>query len=188
MKLFQGFDGAYVERLRAGDPETEAHFIEYFGELIRIKLRSRLASRATVEDVRQETFLRVFQALRSPNGVRQPERLGAFVNSVCNNVLREQFRSQQRHPPTPGDEAPDVADTIAADAEAQLLGKERTQLVREILDQLPARHSQVLRAVFVEEEEKDDLCASLGLDRNYLRVVLHRARLSFRARLSQYQA
>ena len=35
-------------------------------------------------------------ALRSEGRVRHPERLGAFVNSVCNNVLLEHYRSSSR--------------------------------------------------------------------------------------------
>jgi RNA polymerase sigma-70 factor (ECF subfamily) len=51
-----------------------------------------LRSPAAIEDVCQDTFVRVWVALRSEQGIRQPERLGAFVNSVCNNVLLEHYR------------------------------------------------------------------------------------------------
>jgi CHAT domain-containing protein len=39
-----------LDRLKSGDPETEAHFTRYFRELLLIKLRSRLRSPAAVED------------------------------------------------------------------------------------------------------------------------------------------
>jgi DNA-directed RNA polymerase specialized sigma24 family protein len=58
------FDSTYVERLAAGDPAVVKHFCEYFGELVFIKLRSRQFSSHAIDDIRQETFLRVFQALR----------------------------------------------------------------------------------------------------------------------------
>jgi RNA polymerase sigma-70 factor (ECF subfamily) len=74
------FDDAYVERLRSGDAVTEKEFVAYFSDLIRIKLRSRLRDGALVEDVRQETFLRVLRVLRSPEGLRDAACLGAFVN------------------------------------------------------------------------------------------------------------
>jgi RNA polymerase sigma-70 factor (ECF subfamily) len=38
-----------------------------------------------------------------------------------------------------------------------------------------------LRAVFLEERDKDEVCTELGVDRDYLRVLLHRAKASFRA-------
>ena len=101
---FFTFDSDYLERLRSGDFRTEEHFVSYFSELIQLKLRSRLNSREAIEDVRQEIFTRVFAVLRSAEGIRQPDRLGPFVNSVCNNVLLEHYRASSRHPTADDDE------------------------------------------------------------------------------------
>ena len=90
------FDAQYVRLLTEGDPETERHFTAYFSELIRIKLRSKLRSPQLIEDVRQETFLRVLNTLRRKDGLQHPERLGAFVNTVCNNVMLEAIRGESR--------------------------------------------------------------------------------------------
>ena len=76
----QTFDASYVQRLRDGDAGTQENFTRYFSELIACKLRARLRSPQMVEDIRQETFLRVFVTLRR-NGLEHPERLGAFVLS-----------------------------------------------------------------------------------------------------------
>src|SRR5207249_7618861 len=95
---FFTFDKAYVERLREGDPSTEEHFVAYFEQLLHIKLRSRMLTSDKVEDLRQETFIRVIAVLRK-DGVRQPERFGAFVNSICNNVLLEHYRSSAKNQP-----------------------------------------------------------------------------------------
>jgi len=89
------FDQEYVQRLREGDPETQRHFTRYFGELLNVKLRNRVRSPHLIEEVRQETFLRVLLIVRR-DGVDHPERLGAFVNSVCNNVVLETFRREQQ--------------------------------------------------------------------------------------------
>ena len=82
------FDADYIRRLVAGDAETERHFTDYFGQLLVLKLRPRLRSAAQVEDARQETFLRVLCTLKE-KAVATAGSLGAFVNSVCNNVLFE---------------------------------------------------------------------------------------------------
>jgi RNA polymerase sigma-70 factor, ECF subfamily len=177
---FQAFDAPYVERLRSGDFRTQEHFVAYFSELIQLKLRARLRSPQAIEDVRQETFVRVFAALRSPGGVRQPERLGAFVNSICNNVLLEHYRSSSRSDSLddePQNELPDpVMDVLGAVAAKQMEEK-----VREILDEMPERDRRILREVFLEERDKDDVCRDFGVDRDYLRVLLHRAKHSFKS-------
>lgn len=174
----QSFDSAYVERLRAGEAETERHFVAYFSELLGIKLRSRLGAPHLVDEVRQETFLRVLRAVRSPGGVRQPERIGAFVNSVCNNVLLEVYRARGRDRQS-DDEMPSLVDS-SRDPEAQVITEERQVTVRQILDRLSARDRRLLHAVFLEERDKDEVCAQLGVDRDYLRVLLHRAKSQFR--------
>src|SRR5262245_4810616 len=76
------FDGPYLDRLRASDPETELHFCAYFSDLIRLKVRARGLA-ALFDDIRQETLFRVLSTVRSPDGLRNPGALGAFVNAVC---------------------------------------------------------------------------------------------------------
>ena len=175
----QSFDEAYVERLRAGDFRTQEHFVAYFSELIQLKLRSRLNSPQAIEDVRQETFTRVFTALRDGK-IRQPDRLGAFVNSMCNNVLLEHYRSSSRDDSIDDEEQPEIpaanVDVLGAIANKQLAEK-----IRGILEELPERDRRLLREIFLEERDKDEVCADFGVDREYLRVLLHRAKLSFKA-------
>jgi RNA polymerase sigma-70 factor (ECF subfamily) len=177
---FFAFDASYVEKLRAGDAHIEAHFVDYFSELIRLKLRSRLNSREAMEDVRQETFMRVLALLRGKGGLRQPERLGPFVNSVCNHVLFEHYRSQKRTEATiDGQEEAAIAGREPS-ALSLLEAKDTERVVRQILNRLPERDRRLLQSVLLEERNKDVVCAEFGITREYLRVLLHRAKQSFK--------
>lgn len=176
---FQSFDDAYLERLRAGDRPTEEHFGAYFSALIQIKLRSRLYSAEAIEDVRQETFARFFAALREER-IRQPERLGAFVNSMCNRVLFEHYRSTSRHNSFDEEEQENLV-APGTDLLMALSAKQTKEKVREILEKLPERDRRLLREVFLEERDKDEVCREFGVDREYLRVLLHRAKQAFKA-------
>jgi RNA polymerase sigma-70 factor (ECF subfamily) len=176
---FRSFDAGYIENLRAGDRATQDHFVGYFSELLHLKLRSRLQSPQAVEDVRQETFARVLAILQKENALRQPERFGAFVNTVCNNVLLEYYRSSSRSQSLDEEGMPEPqakgADVISVIASIQLSAK-----VREILLDLPARDRSLLKAVFLEERDRDEVCREFGVDREYLRVLLHRAKQDFK--------
>jgi len=174
---FFTFDKAYVQLLRQGDPVTEQHFVAYFEQLLRIKLRSRMLTTDKVEDLRQETFIRVIAAVRK-DGVRQPERFGAFVNSICNNVLLEYYRSSAKNHPIE-DSHLEIPDKVL-DLEAMLVTKQSSERVRRILDEMPWRDRDLLRAIFLEEKEKDAVCRQFGVDRDYLRVLLHRAKDKFK--------
>ena len=176
---FFAFDKAYVEKLRNGDPATEHHFYVYFEKLMNIKLRSRAISPDKIEDLKQETFIRVIAAVRKTGVVRQPERFGAFVNSICNNVLLEHYRSlgKNQQMEETHQEIPDKV----LDLEGLMVSKQFSERVRKILSTLPTRDRELLRAVFLEEKDKDAVCRDLGVDRNYLRVLLHRAKDKFKA-------
>jgi RNA polymerase sigma-70 factor (ECF subfamily) len=183
---FFSFDEAYLKRLRERDFPTEQHFVAYFRKLLLIKLRSRLRSSQAVDDIAQETFLRVFKAMQSEGGIRQPERLGAFVNSVCNNVLQEFYRSVD-HGASLDDDAPEPVDKLI-DLEGFLVTKQTREQVRKVLALLGDKDRQLLRSIFLEEKEKDDVCREFGVDRDYLRVLLHRAKQSFRTYYERSQA
>jgi RNA polymerase sigma-70 factor (ECF subfamily) len=175
----QSFDETYVERLQAGDFRTQEHFVAYFSELIQLKLRSRLHSPQAIEDVRQETFTRVFTALRGGK-IRQPDRLGAFVNSMCNNVLLEHYRASSRDSSLDDEEQQDFP-APNVDVLGAVAAKQMGEKIREILEEMPERDRRLLREVFLEERDKDEVCTNFGVDREYLRVLLHRAKQSFKS-------
>jgi RNA polymerase sigma-70 factor (ECF subfamily) len=176
------FDQGYIERLTAEDPETEWHFTRYFGELLTLKLRARLRSAAQVDDVKQETFVRVLATLKKKGGISTPEALGAFVNAVCNNVLLELYRSGAKVASL--DEEYDGPDERGVGAESTLLASEERSKVRDVLADLPPKDQELLKMLFFEERDKDAICQALNVDRNYLRVLLHRAKAHFRDRWS----
>jgi RNA polymerase sigma-70 factor, ECF subfamily len=176
---FYAFDALSLQRLRSRDPWTEQHFVEYFSALIELKLRRRLRSPSAIEDVRQETFVRVWAVLRSERGIHHPERLGSFVNSVCNNVLLEHYRHSSKEVSTCDDAVINVADTATSVADA-ISNKEMRKKVRDILDRLSGRDHFLLERVFLNESDKDEVCRYVGVNRDYLRVLLYRSKKSFR--------
>lgn len=173
---FFTFDGEYVQRLRDGDHPTVDHFYSYFQKLLLIKLRKRLRSMEEIDDVRQETYLRVFRTLKSPGGLRDPSRLGAFVNRVCDHVVQEFLRKNNRNEESIGDR-----DFIGLDDfDEELIRSEERARVRFVISQLPERDAAILREIFLNDRPPDEVCEQFGVDRNYLRVLLHRAKQKFR--------
>lgn len=177
---FFAFDAGYIQGLCAGDLPTQEHFVGYFTELLHLKLRSRLRSPQAIEDVRQETFARVLATLRKENGLRQPERLGAFVNTVCNNVLFEHYRATSRSESLDEEDRPDPPATGASAHDLAVANQVKAK-VREILEEMPARDRGVLKAVFLDERDREDVCREFGVDGEYLRVLLFRAKQTFKA-------
>ena len=57
--------------------------------------------------------------------------------------------------------------------------------VQRALAAMPQKEKDLLRWLFFEERDKDDVCRELKIDRNYLRVMLHRAKARFREQFEQ---
>lgn len=168
------FDDEYVRRLRQGDRETEEHFFAYFRELLLIKLRRRLARADAIEDVRQEVLLRVIAKL---DELRDGRKLGAFVNTFCHHVLSERYRDDAKARRT--DHVPEPEP--APDPERELVTEERRARARRVLSRMePKRDAEILRALFIDDRDKDEICREFGIDRAYLRVLVHRAKENFR--------
>jgi len=176
---FQDFDSYYLDRLGSGDFSTQQHFVAYFSELIRLKGGKRLRSIAAIEDVRQETLTRVLR-LVAEQRVHQPQRLGAFVNSVCNNVLHEHHRLRSREVSADAGVVDAIPDPTISVPEA-IARQQMQQGVRQILEELPEKDCCLLKALFLEERSKDKVCRDFGVTRDYLRVLVHRAKQSFKS-------
>jgi RNA polymerase sigma-70 factor (ECF subfamily) len=174
---FHLFDAEYVRKLADGDPATESHFSAYFERFIFTKMRARKVSVEMAEDVCQETLLRVLKSLRQGSGVSQPERFGAFVNAVSNNVFLELTHKQSRHSLVDED-TPEPVDK-AAGAETKLITEERKQMVAAVLEELLPKEREILRLVFFEEADRRQISEQFQVDPDYLRVLLHRAKSKF---------
>jgi len=121
--------------------------------------------------------MRVLQIVRR-GGVEHPERFGAFVSAVCNNVLMEQVRAESRHERSEAEAEP-IDETINLDA--PLISQQRMRQVESVLADLPPKDCNLLRLLFLEDRDRLELCKQYGVTEDYLRVLLHRAKSRFRS-------
>src|SRR4029077_16795467 len=119
--------------------------------------------------------------LRRDGGIRQPERFGAFVNAICKNVLRENMRHLYRNQALQLDQMESPDPNKIVDLERELISQETKEKVRRILAEMKPRDRELLHALFLEEKDKDEICREFGVEREYLRVLLYRARVRFRS-------
>ncbi|MGA7559968.1 MAG: sigma-70 family RNA polymerase sigma factor [Terriglobales bacterium] len=175
---FHSFDDEYLGRLRDGDFVTQNHFHKYFTALMKVKLQSRLKSPEAIKDVQQETFVRFYAALREGK-IREPKSLGSYVNSTCNNVLKETWRHDDPAISLDDDDAPELP-AAPFDLSKMIDDQQAAQKVQKVIEQLPERDRRVLRAIFFEERDKDEVCRELDITRDNLRLLLHRAKRKFR--------
>ncbi|HEU4888389.1 MAG TPA: sigma-70 family RNA polymerase sigma factor [Thermoanaerobaculia bacterium] len=177
MELF-AFDDDYVRRLREGDRETEEHYVRYFKLPLTLMLRRRGVPSDEREDIIQITHLRVINELRYGKGIRDGHAFGGWVHAICTHVAQELERKRR--------ETVEVPEELASKDEGalrQLLTKETEARVRRALQSLATkekRDADILRELFFQDRPKDEICRRHGVDRGYLRVLVHRALKKFR--------
>ena len=172
---FYGFNADYVSALREGVPQVKEHFAAYFSQVLRWSLRKQAISPHLIDDIRQETFLRVLRLLNEPERLRFPERLGALVVGICNNVRREFLRGTQRWT-----EHHDSSLDVKPGPEALAMQKQTRRAILKTFAQLSERDRDLLRALFVEQCPRHEVCLRLGVSEAYLPVLVHRAKARFR--------
>lgn len=172
------FDAEYLRRLRDGDRATAEHFDKYFKARLTIKLWKRGLAKSAIDDVIQETFMRVLEKLRSPAGIVSPASFGGFVFAVCKNVAFEEDRQNSKLDQF-GDECLELPSSDP-DIEQMLLRGERGAKALRTLKLVKGKEEEILRALFIEGASKDEVCKRFQITRDYLRVVLHRAIARFR--------
>jgi RNA polymerase sigma-70 factor, ECF subfamily len=159
--------------------DVEEQVAQHCERLIARWLRSRVRSPELIEDIRQETLLRVLVTLREQK-LNNPARLSAFVIGICKNVRREFTRHDRRY--MFSDEAYAGVPDSTQGPEAVLMSKERKARIQRTLAHIPRKDSSALAMVFLDERSRTDVCGQLGLNEAYFRVLLYRAKLQFRKR------
>lgn len=147
----------------------------YFGNLLFLNLRARLRSAQLVEDVQQETLLRVLEVVRNKGGVEHPERFGAFVNAVSKNVWREFTRSESRHAAM--DDYMEEPEDPTVDLDGPLVNFDTKRQVQRVMDELTEKDYALLRAVYLDDLDKGGVCRRHKVKPDYLRVLLYRPRI-----------
>jgi RNA polymerase sigma-70 factor (ECF subfamily) len=146
---------------------------------LRLKLRYKVLYHlghgcADVDDLVQETLARFFRA-EQRQLIRNPDELGAFLNGVCRNVILEYRRRIRREPPLDPD-APIV--DAGSRPEAEIF--EMRDAIDNGLQELAERDRAILRSLYLEGREKEDICKEWGMSDAQFRVVLFRAKERFR--------
>jgi RNA polymerase sigma-70 factor, ECF subfamily len=169
-----------LSRIRSGDQQAEAELVECYNCVVISIIRRGVGDPATTDDLYQETFCIVLEKIRQGD-VREEEKLSGFVCGVARNRVIKYFqRATQRQSLTQPEEI-EYLPHSASDQLEQLLQKEKTDFVWQILKEMTnERDIQMLYRFYLAEDDKEQICADLGLTSLHFNRVLHRARRRYR--------
>jgi RNA polymerase sigma-70 factor (ECF subfamily) len=162
-----------------GDRRAEAALVRKFAPAVRTFWRRRMRGADAVDELSQEVFLRLVQALRS-GAVAEAERVGGFVLGICKNLARERARTAERR----NELWEQYGDALTALEDTPLASYQLAQL-EDCLSQMTARSRDVIRFAFVEGQSASEIGSRLEMTEGNVRVVRHRALEALRTCMSQ---
>jgi RNA polymerase sigma-70 factor (ECF subfamily) len=186
-------DEGLLRRLRAGDERAFVTLVErHNGAMLRLAL-SFVPSRAVAEEVVQDTWLAALRGLAAFEG---RSSLKTWLFSILVNRARTTGVREARSVPV-ADAGPVVdASRFGADgawaeppehwieeAENRVDAVKLADLLRVLLDTLPARQREVVLLRDVDELSSADVCEVLAISEANQRVLLHRGRAKLRQAL-----
>jgi RNA polymerase sigma-70 factor, ECF subfamily len=142
---------------------------------------SRLVGRSESEDLTQEVFAKVSQALP---GFRGESSVSTWVYRIATNTAFDRMRSpafQRTRQLT--SEIPEAATGPSPGIEHDLARTEMNACLRRYIEALPAGYRSVLLLSEDEGLTNQQIAEALGLTLDTVKIRLHRARARLRARL-----
>ena len=181
-----------VERMLAGDERAfDAFFSSHFPRLYRFAL-PRLGG--DVEAAREVVQASLGKAMRKLASFRGEAALFTWLCQICRREIADHIRAHRRHADRVVlmDDRPELRvaiEALEAPEEYDLLKSseraETGQLIKSVLDRLPARYGDALEWKYVEGHSVQEIGAKLGIGHTAAQSLLARARLAFRLALEQ---
>lgn len=185
-------DRAVARRILTGD---EAAFRELFGRFFPRLYRFALArldrDQEAARDVVQQTFCNAIERLESYRG---EAALYTWFCQICRNVIADHYRRRQRGEAREVllEDQPNVRailEALAAPADDEPdTGVWRQQVHRVVeatLDALPGHYGEVLEWKYLDGQSVEEIARRLELGPKAAESVLTRARVAFRAAISE---
>lgn len=184
MPVHDELDELTVARAQRGDDRARRDLVLRYQRPVFALLSRMLHGRAahtSVEDLAQETFLKVFRAL--PNFDRQgTARLSTWILTIASNLAIDELRRRRvpTEPLSPVDDPPAGA-TADADAERRRLA----EVLRRAIDDLPPEYRAAFLLREYHEFEYTEIASNLQIDLGTVKSRLSRARATLRRSLEE---
>ena len=183
--------GTLIDRLRAGDDRAFETLVREEGGRMLAVARRLVRSEDEAADAVQEAFISAFKSIDRYTG---DAKLSTWLHRIVVNAALMRLRARKRRPERSiEDMLPafqkdghhvDPPAPWQASAESDLMEKERRDIVRARIDQLPEAYRTVLILRDIEELDTDETARLLSVSNNAVKTRLHRARQALRTLLA----
>lgn len=160
-----------LERIASGDEAALRCAVEEFGPFVRSVALGVTRNEADADDVTQEVFIGLPEALQSFSGGNFPGWLKVVTRRHAQMLVRTERRWQQFRSPA------------AADTASDERALNRIMIERALL-RIDARQREVFLLKWRDGRSHQEIAELMDISENYSQVLLHRARSALRELLS----
>ena len=176
-----------VSRIRAGERSAEEELVRRYSRGVSFVIRQSISDNSLAEDIYQDSFRLVLEKVRAGE-LRDPDRLSGFVCSVARNLVLEQFRRHSQRGERQQQDFEQPIPSVEPSQLDQLLREEQGNLARQVLAALPSdRDRKVLYRFYIADDEKEEICADLGVTSLHFNQILCRARERYKKLYEEIQ-
>jgi RNA polymerase sigma-70 factor, ECF subfamily len=164
-----------VERARRGDAAAVESLYELFSQGVRFHL-CRSVPRQDLEDRVHDCFIAVLAAIRHGR-LREPERLMGFIKTIVQRNVAAHIGEavqERRHEPA----SPHLIDW-QRNPEQVAVAQQQQDLAQAALCRVAPRDRELLVRFYLENESREQICASMGLTFDQFRMAKCRAKARF---------
>ena len=152
-------------------------------ELYRLALRITMNA-AEAEDVVQETMMKVWNRRDQWNEI---ESIEAFCLTICRNLSLDKMRRMDNQTQSL-DATYDPKDQhVASNPEEQAVQRDRIQLVRQLISQLPEKQRSCMQLRDMEGKSYKDIATILNMTEEQVKINIFRARQTIKERFQKIE-
>ena len=145
-------------------------------ELFRMALRIT-QNREEAEDVVQETMIKVWNRREQWS---QLESIEAFCLTICRNLALDKLRRMDNQVQSLGDDIDPTDHSHSSNPEQVTIQNECTQMVRQLISELPERLRTCMQLRDIEGKSYRDIATILDITEQQVKVNIFRARQAVR--------
>jgi len=165
--------GGWLSKLRAGDHQAFAAFVDRFKERVFLCCRTLGLKDDEAQDVASETFLAAYRAISRYRG---QAKLDTWLWAIAYRQAVSYLRKNRRHMQLLGEPAEQVADSRETGPATAVQVKEKQQIVWEAVEQLPRVWAVAIILFYREQKSIKDIAKIMKKRQNTVKTYLFRAR------------
>jgi RNA polymerase sigma-70 factor (ECF subfamily) len=185
-------DEQLFQRYTDGDEHGFRLLMQRYEPRIQGFLRKRLNDEERVEDLTQDTFLRIHRARESYDPSR---KFSTWIHTIANNLLKNEFRNRSRRretvfselrpeaSPAGGPSRPIEFQAETADPELETYRSELRDAIDSAIEKMDEHHRIPFVMREVEDLSYEEIAEAIGIPVGTVKSRLNRARNSFRSLL-----